>query len=196
MKLFIYISAAALFFASCDSPSTPNKVAIETTTPQSIETVLTPVVEKAVITEAIAIVNPTEGNSVTGKVTFMQQGDKLLIVGDFEGLKPGQHGFHIHEHGDCSAHDGSSAGGHFNPTNKKHGGPNDEERHAGDLGNVVADDTGKAHYEFLDSVLQLNGPNTILDRSVVIHADPDDLVTQPTGNSGGRIGCGVIQASK
>lgn len=148
------------------------------------------------IKEAVAIVKPTEGNSVTGKVTFAQEGDDLYIIADFEGLKPGEHGFHIHEKGDCSAHDASSAGGHFNPTNKQHGGPNDEERHAGDLGNVTADETGKAHYEFTDKVLKLHGETNIIGRSVVVHADRDDLKTQPTGNSGARIGCGVIEAAK
>lgn len=198
MKPYLFIPVAAFLLASCDSPSSPDKVAVETATPQAAQKAVeapVPQSEKAVVTEAFAEVNPTEGNTVKGKVTFTQQGDKLYIVADFEGLKPGEHGFHIHEHGDCSAHDGSSAGGHFNPTNKKHGGPEDEERHAGDLGNVVADEDGKAHYELLDSVLQLNGKDTIVGRSVVIHADPDDLVTQPTGNSGGRIGCGVIKAS-
>lgn len=153
-------------------------------------------VDAVLVKEAFAIVTPTQGNSVTGKVTFTQEGDELYIVADFEGLKPGEHGFHIHEKGDCSAHDASSAGGHFNPSNKPHGGPNDEERHAGDLGNVVADEEGKAHYEFTDSVLSLNGPDSIVDKSVVVHADPDDLKSQPTGNSGARIGCGVIKAAE
>ena len=147
-------------------------------------------------TKAIAIVHPTEGNQAKGSVMFTVTEKGLHILGDFEGLKPGLHGFHVHEKGDCSAHDGSSAGGHFNPSNAKHGGPHDHERHAGDLGNLSADATGVAHYEHIDAQLTLQGTNSIIGRSVVIHADPDDLVTQPTGNSGARVGCGAIEAVK
>lgn len=147
-------------------------------------------------TEARAEVHASSGSQVKGVVTFSQVADGVKIVADFEGLTPGKHGFHVHEKGDCSAHDGSSAGGHFNPTNQPHGGPDSEKRHAGDFGNVVADDSGKAHYERIDKVIRLNGEQSIVDKSIVIHQDPDDLVSQPTGNSGARIGCGVIKAVK
>lgn len=153
-------------------------------------------VETAVVTEAKAEVNPSSGSKVRGTVTFTQVDGGVKIVGDFEGLTPGKHGFHVHEKGDCSAHDGSSAGAHFNPTNQPHGGPDSSARHVGDLGNVKADANGKAHYERIDSVISLNGENSILDKSIVIHQDPDDYTTQPTGNSGARVGCGVIHAVK
>lgn len=144
------------------------------------------------VNKAEAVLKATEGNKVEGTVTFTKVEGGVLIVADVVNLKPGKHGFHVHEHGDCSAHDASSAGGHFNPTNSKHGGPDTPERHVGDLGNLVADSTGKAHYERIDSLITLEGPNSVIGRSVVVHADEDDLATQPTGNSGARIACGEI----
>lgn len=144
--------------------------------------------------QAIARLNPTEGNTTYGTVVFFTVPDGIKIIADIYDLTPGKHGFHIHEHGDCSAHDASSAGGHFNPFKLKHGRQEDKDRHAGDLGNLDADEHGHAHYERTDPVITFNGPNSIIGRSLVVHADPDDFVTQPTGNSGGRVACGVIQA--
>jgi superoxide dismutase, Cu-Zn family len=149
--------------------------------------------EVSSVTEASVILHPTKGNQASGKVTFTVVPTGVKVVADVSGLKPGIHGFHVHEFGDCSAPDGSSAGGHFNPTHAKHGGPNDLDRHSGDLGNIEADATGHAHYEKIDDRLKLEGPHTIVGRSVVIHADPDDFHSQPTGNSGGRVSCGVIK---
>lgn len=148
----------------------------------------------AQVKKAVAIVEPTEGNQVKGIVTFTEENGGLRIVADFTGLKPGKHGFHVHEHGDCSAHDASSAGGHFNPTNGKHGGPGNPDRHVGDMGNVEANEQGVGHYDRVDELMKLNGTDSIIGRSVVIHADEDDLTSQPSGNSGPRIGCGVIEA--
>lgn len=142
---------------------------------------------------ARAIINPTKNNRVQGVVTFTKVEDGVLIVADIENLEPGKHGFHIHEFGDCSAPDGSSAGGHFNPKNTKHGAPDAIERHAGDLGNLAADERGRAHYRRVDKVITLEGESTIIGRSVIIHANEDDFKTQPTGNAGGRVGCGVIE---
>lgn len=153
-------------------------------------------VETMTVKKAEAKVSPTTGNKVKGLVTFEALDKGVRIVADFEGLTPGLHGFHVHEKGDCSAHDASSAGGHFNPTGKKHGGPDDLDRHVGDFGNVEANADGKAHYERIDMIVSLEGENSIVDKSIVIHADPDDLKSQPTGNSGARIGCGVIEAVK
>lgn len=148
------------------------------------------------IKKATAVINPTKGNTVHGKVQFIAVDGGVQIIADIEGLTPGKHGFHIHEHGDCSAPDGSSAGGHYNPTNKKHGSPDSEERHVGDFGNLEANDKGVAHYDRIDKVIQLNGPQSIVDKSIIIHADPDDLVTQPTGNSGARVACGIIESEE
>lgn len=143
--------------------------------------------------KARAVLNPTKGNRAQGLVTFTKVDDGVLIIADIDYLEPGNHGFHIHEFGDCSAPDGSSAGGHFNPKNKNHGSPDTVERHAGDLGNVFADRKGHAHYERIDKEITLEGSDTIIGRSVVVHANADDFVSQPAGNAGGRISCGVIE---
>lgn len=148
------------------------------------------------VLKAFAVVNPTQGNEVVGAVTFTQKNGKVKIMADIGGLTPGKHGFHIHEHGDCSAHDGSSAGGHFNPTNQPHGGPHSEKRHAGDLGNLEANEFGFAHYELIDDMISLSGKHSIIGKSVVIHAGEDDLVSQPSGNSGSRVACGTIVAAE
>ncbi|MCB1119554.1 MAG: superoxide dismutase family protein [Chlamydiia bacterium] len=148
------------------------------------------------VMQAVAYVHPTEGNEAHGRVTFDQVDGGVQVTADIEGLMPGKHGFHIHEHGDCSAPDASSAGGHFNPTNKPHGGPESQEHHVGDLGNLEADAEGRAHFEFASEELELNGPNSIIGKSVIVHADEDDLTTQPTGNSGARVGCGTIDAKE
>lgn len=142
---------------------------------------------------ARAVVMPTKGNKATGIVWFTETPKGIAVFADFYGLTPGKHGFHVHEKGDCSAHDASSAGGHFNPEGVNHGGPDSKVRHVGDLGNVEADSTGYAHYERIDQMIQLEGPHSIIGKSIVIHADPDDLVSQPTGNAGARIGCGPIE---
>ncbi|MGN2390130.1 superoxide dismutase family protein [Pelomicrobium sp. G1] len=144
---------------------------------------------------AVAELKPLKGSGVTGTVNFTQKGDKVLVVAEVKGLKPGPHGFHVHEKGDCSAPDGMSAGGHFNPHGKKHSGPNDPDRHAGDLGNIVADASGNARLTLETDALSIgSGPGNILGRSVIVHADPDDFKTQPHGNAGARIACGLIVA--
>jgi Cu-Zn family superoxide dismutase len=146
--------------------------------------------------KAIAVLHPTEGNKVRGWVTFTREGEKVKVVAEIEGLTPGKHGFHIHEFGDCSSKDGAAAGGHFNPGGKSHGAPTDANRHEGDLGNLEAGQDGKARVDFTDSVLRLDGPGSIIGRGVIVHTNPDDLKTQPTGNAGGRQACGVIGAAK
>ncbi len=149
--------------------------------------------ESQTVKSAIANVKGTKDSKITGKVTFTQQPNGVLIVADVDGLAPGKHGFHVHEHGDCGGSDAMAAGGHFNPTNKKHGGPDDADRHVGDFGNIVVDAKGHGHYDRLDKVISLNGKDTIVGRSIIIHADADDFVTQPTGNSGARVACGIIE---
>jgi superoxide dismutase, Cu-Zn family len=147
-------------------------------------------------TKAIAVLHPTAGNTVTGSVTFTKSGDEIKVVADVTGLTPGKHGFHIHEFGDCSSSDGNSAGGHFNPTHKAHGAPDASDRHAGDLGNIEADASGKAHLEWSDKVMKLSGADSIIGHAVIVHEKADDLKTQPTGNAGGRLACGVIGVAK
>lgn len=146
------------------------------------------------VQSAKSVLHPTKDHQVTGTVVFTVVDGGVRVVADLEGLTPGDHGFHVHEFGDCSAPDGSSAGGHFNPTKKQHGGPDSEERHVGDFGNITADANGKAHYDRVDTVIKLSGENSIVGHSVVVHEKADDLVTQPTGNSGARVACGVIEA--
>jgi Cu-Zn family superoxide dismutase len=151
------------------------------------------------IAKGIAVLHPTQGNQAAGTVRFTQEGeDSVRVVADLTGLAPNStHGFHIHEFGDCSAPDASSAGGHFNPEGKPHGGPDAPQHHAGDLGNVTANEQGNAHLEItLHHVSVGSHPNPLLGRSVVLHAKADDLKSQPSGESGGRIACGVIGAAK
>jgi Cu-Zn family superoxide dismutase len=148
------------------------------------------------IKKAVCILYPTLGNKVNGTINFIATDSGIKVVGNIQGLTKGKHGIHIHECGDCSASDGTSAGGHFNPTGKMHGGPMDMSRHEGDLGNIMANDSGKAHIEYVDKMLSFEGDNSIIGRSVIIHKTEDDFKTQPTGNSGARVACGVIGISK
>ncbi len=142
---------------------------------------------------ALAAVAPLGASAVKGTVRFTQLERGVEIAADITGLTPGAHGFHIHEYGDCSAADGSSAGGHFNPDQKAHGGPGMEMSHAGDYGNLTADASGHATLKIVAPRITLDqGPTGVLGRSVVVHEKSDDLTSQPAGNSGPRIGCGVI----
>jgi superoxide dismutase, Cu-Zn family len=147
------------------------------------------------VTKAIAVLHPASGSQVMGTVTFTKTGDTVQVVADITGLTPGKHAFHIHEFGDCSAADASSAGSHFNPMKKPHGAPDSAERHAGDMGNLEADSTGKAHLELKNNMLKLSGENSILGRGVIVHEKVDDW-SQPVGNAGGRQACGVIGIAK
>jgi Cu-Zn family superoxide dismutase len=148
------------------------------------------------ILSAVCILYPTEGNETSGIVKFTHSSEGIKIVADVIGLTPGKHGFHIHEFGDCSRLDGKSAGGHFNPDDKNHGAPNGTERHVGDLGNLVTGEDGKAHYEWTDSYISFTGLNSIIGRAIIVHAGEDDLTSQPTGNAGARLACGVIGLAK
>ena len=144
------------------------------------------------VKQATAVMNPTQGSKVRGVVHFAQDGKAVRITVNIEGLSPGPHAFHIHEFGDCSSPDANSAGGHFNPTEMPHGGPKAEMRHVGDLGNIEADKDGLARLELTDNVLSLEGPKSIIGRSVIVHAQTDDFKTQPSGAAGARVACGVI----
>lgn len=183
MKLYIrqsLIVGVALFaFTACSQQ--------EEAKPETAQT-------PALVTKAVAVLQPTANNSVTGTVTFTQMEDHVHVVADLAGLTPGVHGFHVHEKGDCSAPDATSAGGHFNPSAMQHSAPDSAMRHMGDLGNIVADSTGAAQLDYMDMHLALNGENSIIGKAVIVHADPDDFTTQPTGNAGARVACGVIEA--
>jgi Cu-Zn family superoxide dismutase len=144
---------------------------------------------------AVAKLQPTAGNKASGTVTFETMGGKVRVTAELQGLPPGPHGFHIHEYGDCSAADGTSAGGHFNPAGTLHGAPDNptDRRHVGDLGNLQAGEDGTAHYDREDAVISLEGPDSIIGKAVVVHAQADDLTSQPTGAAGPRLACGVIR---
>src|SRR5207247_5722445 len=141
----------------------------------------------AAVKQAVAVLHATAGNKCQGTVRFTQDGGSVKVVADIKGLVPGQkHAFHIHQFGDCSSSDGMSAGGHYNPENHEHGLPEAENRHAGDLGNLQADNDGKAHYEITVKNISVAGlKNPIVGGGVIVHAKVDEG-SQPGGNTGAR----------
>ena len=171
MRKIIPIAAAAALLAACQStPDEPLR--------------------------ATAALQPTKGSKAFGEATFEQVGDKVRVIVFAQGLPPDREvGFHIHEAGDCSSGDGMSAKGHFNPHGKPHGNSQSPERHAGDLPSLKAGKDGRGKVDVtLDVITLTPGPANIVGRGLIIHADPDDYKTQPTGNAGARIACGVIKA--
>lgn len=146
---------------------------------------------------ALQAVCVLQGPVVSGTITFSQEGSTVNVRGDVIRLTKGLHGFHIHEFGD-NTNGCTSAGGHFNPERKTHGGPTDEIRHVGDLGNVEAGVNGVANVNIRDTIISLSGPHSIVGRSLVVHEGVDDLgkggheQSLTTGNAGGRAACGVI----
>lgn len=143
---------------------------------------------------AVANLEPTTGNNARGIVTFRQEGASVHVSANLSGLKPGaQHGFHVHEKGDCSSGDGMSTGGHFNPDNNPHGPPSGP-HHAGDMPQLTADSSGNAHATFTLKGVSIGGPAPdLVGKGLIVHRDPDDYKTQPTGNAGPRIACAVIR---
>ncbi len=140
---------------------------------------------------ALARVNPSSGSEVIGEVKFTQRGSDTLVEIYLTHLSPGVHGLHVHEKGDCSAPDALSAGGHYNPAGQPHGGP-DGPHHLGDLGNVTAGADGIVNMNVHVKSLELSGDQSVVGRAIVVHAAADDLATQPSGNSGKRVACGII----
>ena len=151
--------------------------------------------EHGVGQKASATLESRSGSNAKGTVNFTWQGHDVLVTGNFSGLKPNaEQGFHVHEKGDCSALDATSAGGHFNPETKAHGMPGSGSHHAGDMPNIKSDANGNASYSATVSGFTVSsGANGILGKSVVVHRDPDDYKSQPAGNSGPRIACGLIK---
>jgi superoxide dismutase, Cu-Zn family len=168
----LFVATAAVVLAACQStPSEPLR--------------------------ATAGLQPTKGSKAFGEATFEEvEGGKVRVIVFAQGLKPdAEHGFHIHEAGDCSSGDGMSTKGHFNPHAKPHGDPKSPERHAGDLPALKADKGGRAKIDVTVDIITVRpGPASVVGRGLIIHADPDDYTTQPTGNAGARIACGVIRA--
>jgi superoxide dismutase, Cu-Zn family len=194
MKYAFMILSMAAFTAACGSA--PMEKTPETTAVESAPAAMapaTPASDKSAPVRALATLAPTEGNEAAGTVEFVTDGDNVRVIAKVTGLSPGVHGFHVHEVGDCSAPDGTSAGGHFNPEGMEHGAPDATMRHAGDLGNLEANEAGVAELDRVDGQLALDGTHSVVGRSVIVHADPDDLVSQPTGAAGARVACGVIE---
>ena len=145
---------------------------------------------------AITTLQPTAGNTTSGMVAFIQadaDNAQMRVVGKIINIAPGTHGFHLHAIGNCETPDASSAGDHFNPTDAQHASRDAEIRHAGDLGNLVAQNDRTATFDFYDDHLEFTGMNSLIGKAFIVHADEDDLTTQPSGNSGDRIACGVIE---
>ena len=133
------------------------------------------------------------GSKVTGTVTFTEKDGKTEVAFDLKGLKPGDHGVHIHEKGDCSAPDGKSAGDHFNPAKVAHGAPDAPAHHAGDLGNLTAGEDGVAQKTVtVDFLTVAEGEKSAVGRAVIVHEKADDMKSQPAGNAGARVACGVV----
>lgn len=143
-----------------------------------------------------AVLAATSGSSVSGSLKFRESKDRVVhISGTVEGLTPGKHGFHIHVNGNCDSPDGMSAGGHYAPTGGRHGAPGSKDRHLGDLGNIEADADGRAAVDVTAHGISiaLMGAASVDGRSIVIHAREDDF-SDPAGNSGARVACGVIES--
>lgn len=194
MRKLAFASIAVLALAGCASAPPAAPPVPPTPPPQATPPQATP---HTPVAQATANVAPASGSLVSGRLTLVPMGNGVHIRGDLGGLAPGSaHGFHVHANGDCSAADASSAGGHFNPAATPHGRAEGGPHHAGDIDNLVADGSGVAHVDAHVAGVSLGGdPRTdILGRALVVHAAPDDYRSQPSGNSGARIACGVIAA--
>lgn len=188
MKKLIATSILVVVCAACAHKDQPAEAPAALTTDPTVAA--TPAVSS--VTTAQALMKPGKNQKTQGILHFTQHGDKMKIQGMLEKLKPGPHGIHIHETGDCSAPDFSSAGGHYNPGHSGHGSLSSAERHAGDLGNITANSKGSAKVSLEVTTVSLGA---IVGKALVVHASADDFKTQPSGNSGDRIACGVIEAN-
>eukprot|EP00850_Spirogloea_muscicola_P007113 SM000035S13093 [mRNA] locus=s35:379329:381709:- [translate_table: standard] len=147
--------------------------------------------------QAVAVLAGSAGVDGTVKLTQEDESGPTTVHLSIKGLKPGKHGFHLHEFGDTT-NGCASTGPHFNPKKQTHGAPEDEVRHAGDLGNVIADDQGVIETTITDQQIHLSGPDSAIGRAFVIHEDEDDLgkggheLSPSTGNAGARLACGIV----
>lgn len=147
---------------------------------------------------AIATMNSASGSTASGTASFTQTGDNMVRMSiEMTGLTPGDHALHLHEYGDCSAPDATSAGGHWNPGGMSHGKRGEGEFHAGDVINLTADPEGSVSWSEEIEGWTIGGDNStnILGKGIIVHAEIDDFTTQPTGAAGGRVACGVIAES-
>lgn len=189
--LLIAALATAALSACATAPSASPSAAMPRQT-QSPAVLTAPAA--STIPAAVAHVAGASGSLVSGTLALVPLHGGLRVTGDIGGLAPGSHGFHIHQTGDCTAADAASAGGHFNPTGSGHGRAGTATHHAGDIDNIVADASGVAHVDVQLRGVSLGGgaATDVVGRALVVHAAPDDYRSQPAGNSGARIGCGVI----
>ena len=148
--------------------------------------------------QANAMIASLNESGVTGMAIFTQNGDQITLTAEIQGASPGLHGFHIHEFGDCSAPDGKSAGGHWNPTDVAHGKWGSDEFHLGDIGNITVGEDGTGSITLTTDLWEIGTGSDIdvVGKGIIVHADADDFVSQPSGNAGARIGCGVIVLSE
>ncbi len=177
--------AAALVLVAAGCTNTPSKMAPPPAKTQPFQS-------------AIVNLAPASGTLVSGRLTITAMNDGVHMAGEIGGLGGGAtHAIHIHERGDCSAADASSAGGHFNPNGATHGRTGSAMHHIGDMDNLVANAAGVARVDIHLPGVMLGGggPDDIVNRAVVVHAGADDYTSQPSGNSGARVACGVIQVS-
>ena len=152
--------------------------------------------ESKLVERAVAHVTGVGTSGVSGTISFRRVALGLEVHVVLDGLKPGDHGIHVHEKGDCAGMGAMTAGDHFNPGNAPHGSRESSQRHAGDFGNVTADAAGHVDATFTDTHVALSGETSILGRAIVVHSEKDDGMSQPSGNSGERVGCGVIEEDK
>ena len=181
-SILFYALSSLLLLSACMAPETSSVEEVEEEVTHTSMARETPV-------HLIAVVHPTEGNSARGVVHFDAVEGGVQVSGEIAGISPGLHGFHIHQYGDCSAANGTSAGGHYNPSGVDHAGPEAEVSHMGDLGNIEANAEGIATFDAFFPAVDMG---MITGRGVIVPAGEDDLVSQPTGAAGARLGCGVI----
>ncbi len=203
MKTILLASAIALAMAACSSmPAGSNNMTSNTSNSMSSRSASASAPNLATtstVNAASANLASASASLVSGKLSLMPMRDGVHLTGEVGGLPPNStHAIHIHENGDCSATDASSAGGHFNPTRQPHGKVGTATHHAGDMNNIVANASGVARVDLHASgvVLGGNADNNAVGRAVVVHAAPDDYTSQPAGNAGARVACGVIAAGR
>lgn len=189
----LVLAASILACAAGCGQKSPEPAPAEPAPPPVAETPMPPA-EQTV--GAVAELKATEGNGVSGTIRIDSVADGVHMTGTITGLTPGStHGFHVHENGDCSAPDASSAGGHFNPTSQPHGDPRGDTHHLGDIPNITADADGAVELDTVTSGLSLRtgNPNDIVNRAIIVHEKADDYQSQPSGDAGKRIACGIIK---
>lgn len=193
MKSTLLLMAVCVAAAGCSQRDTPAGDADSAPpAPTSLPDAQTAPAQGA----AVAVLAGTSESPVRGELHLTSAADGVRVMGEIAGLTPGsEHGFHVHEHGDCSAPDASSAGGHFNPANAQHGGPEASARHLGDIPNIRSNENGTAEVNAMIAGATLNdgGPNNLVGKAFIVHAKADDYKTQPSGDSGARLACGVVQ---